>query len=79
MNNMTYVVHQHLKASYKPINVILLALNNKVTVGGIFCDLKKTFACVNYGILILKLKFYGIVGKARTLIKSYYISDSIGR
>ena len=40
-------------------------------VGGIFCDLEKTFACMNLGILLLKLKFYGIVGKAYTLIKSY--------
>jgi hypothetical protein len=27
------------KASFKLINEILLALNNKLTVGGIFCDL----------------------------------------
>jgi hypothetical protein len=53
-----------LKVSYKLINDILLVLNNKLTVGGIFCDLEKTFAYVNYGILLLKLKFYGIIGKA---------------
>jgi len=60
-----------LKVSYKLIHDILLALNNKLTVGGIFCDLEKTFACMNICILLLKLKFYGIVGNAYTLIKSY--------
>jgi hypothetical protein len=60
-----------LEASYKLINDIRLALNNKLAVGGIFCELEKTFTCVNHGILILKLKFYGIVGKAHILIKSY--------
>jgi len=31
------------KASFKLINEILLALNDKLTVGGIFCDLEKAF------------------------------------
>jgi len=35
------------KASFKLINEILLALNNKLTVGGIFCDLEKTFNNIN--------------------------------
>jgi hypothetical protein len=30
-------------ASYKLINEILNALNNKIFVGGTFCDLKKAF------------------------------------
>jgi hypothetical protein len=40
-------------------------------VGGIFCDLKKAFDCVSYGILLSKLEFYWIVGKASALVKSY--------
>jgi len=40
---------------------ILTALNNKITVG-IFCDLHKAFDCVNHGILLSKMEFYGIVG-----------------
>ena len=31
-----------LKSSFKLKNEILLALNNKLTVGGIFCDMGKT-------------------------------------
>jgi hypothetical protein len=70
MNNDCRSSSSTLKVSYKLIDDILLALNNKLTVG-IFCDLEKTFACMSLGILLLKLKFYGIVGKAYTLIKCY--------
>ena len=43
---------------------------NKVTVGGIFCDLEKAFSCVNHNILLSRLEFYGIVDKFNALIKS---------
>jgi hypothetical protein len=36
------------KASFKLINEIILVLNNKLTVGGIFCDLEKAFDSVNH-------------------------------
>jgi hypothetical protein len=65
------------KASFKLINDILLTLNKKLTVGGIFYDLEKAFDCVHHNILS-KLEFYGIVGKANTLIKSY-LSDRYQR
>ena len=46
-------------------------MNNKIIVGGIFCDLQKAFNCVNYEILLVKLEFYGIEGKFKTFIESY--------
>jgi hypothetical protein len=51
------------KASFQFITEILNALNNKYMVGGIFCDLEKAFDCVNHGILMNKLEFYGVTGK----------------
>ena len=42
-----------------------------LSVGGIFCDLEKSFDCVNHGILVNKLEFYGTSGIFLTLIQSY--------
>jgi hypothetical protein len=36
---------------------ILSALNNKMDVGGISCDLSKAFDCVNHELLLSKLSF----------------------
>jgi hypothetical protein len=58
-------------AIYHLINNILTALNNKFFVGSIFCDFQKAFDTVNYDILLAKLQFYGISGKAHKLIRSY--------
>jgi hypothetical protein len=59
------------KASYKLIDEILNASHNSVVVGGNFCDLQKTFSCVNHSILLSKLGFYGMTGITYKLIQSY--------
>jgi hypothetical protein len=51
------------KAAYKLINKMLLALNNKLTVGGIFCILEKALGYVNNDILFSKFGFCGFRSK----------------
>jgi len=58
-------------ATFKLTNEILNALNNKATAGSIFCDLEKAFNSVNHDILLSKLPYYGISGKAKPLLESY--------
>jgi hypothetical protein len=55
-------------ASYTLTQEILTALNNKINVGGIFCHLHKAVDCVNHDILLSKMEFYGIIGKANNQI-----------
>jgi hypothetical protein len=58
-------------AAFSLINSILIAVNNKQTVRGIFCDLQKAFDCVNHEILLDELDFYGIEDTFKMLLKSY--------
>jgi hypothetical protein len=44
---------------YKLIHGTLQALNNKISVSGIFCDIAKAFDCVNHGILKVKASYHG--------------------
>jgi hypothetical protein len=39
--------------------------------GSIFCDLEKAFDPVNHDLLLSKLPYYGINGKAKLLLESY--------
>jgi len=44
---------------------------NAAMAGSIFYDLEKVFDSVNHDILLSKLPYYGINGKAKLLIESY--------
>ena len=58
-------------ATYNRTNNNLTALDNKLLVGGLFCDLTKASDCVKHDILLAKFEYYGFNGKAGDLIKSY--------
>jgi hypothetical protein len=58
-------------AIYKPTTEISNSMNSKVAVGGIFCNWEKVFDCVDHGVLLSKLTFYGINGKHLALYQSY--------
>ena len=49
----------------------ITSLNQQQQVGGIFCNLTKSFDCVNRIILLNKLHYYGIRGKCHCWFKSY--------
>jgi hypothetical protein len=44
-------------AKYQLASEILNGLNNKLLIDGIFCDLGKTFDCVNHKLLGSELEF----------------------
>ena len=52
------------------------ALDNKQSVGGIFCDLSKALDCVDNEFLLRKLEYYGVRRTANKLINSYLVDRS---
>jgi hypothetical protein len=56
---------------FKLTNNVLNALNNKKVTGSIFCNLEKAFDSVNHVLLVSKLPYFGISGKAKSLLESY--------
>jgi hypothetical protein len=47
-------------ATFKLTDSVLKSLNQKMHVGGVFCDLAKAFDSVNHEILLTKLHYFGI-------------------
>jgi hypothetical protein len=56
-------------ASYKLINEILVAVNNKMPLGGLYFVTWRD--CINHRIILDKFEFYWIVGKFNLLRQSY--------
>jgi hypothetical protein len=56
---------------FKLVVSALKSLNQKMHVGGIFCDLAKTFDCVNHEMLLSKLHYFGIQGATANWFRSY--------
>jgi hypothetical protein len=58
-------------ATYALLNSVLLSLDKKLLVSGLFCDFQKIFNFVNLHILLAKLEFYGISGTTTQLMRFY--------
>ena len=64
--------YQQQNKLYELTNEILEAINNKVMVCGIFCDLENAFDCVNHKILLSQPEYYTMTGKAQRWFESYF-------
>jgi hypothetical protein len=58
-------------AIYAILNNVLLSMERRNFVGGLFCDLQKAFDCVSHELILEKMKLYGISGTANKLMESY--------
>jgi hypothetical protein len=57
--------------AFRPTDSVFKSLNQKIHVGGIFCDLAKAFDYVNHEFFLPELHFYGIQGVMADWFRSY--------
>jgi hypothetical protein len=57
-------------AAFRLTDSVFKSLNQKIHVGGIFCDLAKAFDSANHEILLAKLHLYGIHGVTSDWLRS---------
>ena len=60
-------------AAFRLTDMVFRSVFQKMHVGGIFCDMPKTFGCVNLEILLAKLHLYGIRGVYENWFRSYLV------
>jgi hypothetical protein len=61
-------------AAFRLTDRVFKSINQKMHVGGIFCDLAKVFDCISYEILLAKLHFYEIRGISEDWFR-FYLSN----
>ena len=64
-------------ATYKLTTEILNVMNNKLLVGGIFCDLEKAFDCVNHIFYYLNLNSVESVTRIFNCINLIWVRDIV--
>jgi hypothetical protein len=58
-------------AAFRLTDSVFKSRNQKIHVGGIFCDLAKAFDCLNHERLLAKLHFYDIQGVTADWFRRY--------
>jgi hypothetical protein len=58
-------------AAFSLTHSVFISINQKMHVGGILCNLARSFYYVNHEILLTKLHFYSIQGLAANWFRSY--------
>jgi hypothetical protein len=60
--------------SFRLSDSVVKSINQKMYVGGIFCELSKAFDCMNHEMFLAELHFFGIRGVSEGCFRSYVTS-----